>query len=163
MGSTFGVGRQAPAFTLPATDGGTVSLSDYRGDWLPVLVFFTADDPRALARLAVFSAAAEALWGLRGQLVGIAVAEPEDLRRVELGDHEGRGQLGIAIHQDERGRQVARHAAQQRRLTGPRWPLEHDVGPTGQRRLDQFGLAGPGGAPGRPGVKPLGSGGTGTG
>ncbi len=83
MGFTFGVGRQAPAFTLPATDGSTVSLSDYRGDWLPVLVFFAFDDPQVVERLRGFSAAAEALWGLRGQPVGIAVAAPEDLLRLE--------------------------------------------------------------------------------
>jgi len=100
VGSTFGVGRQAPTFTLPATDGGTVSLSDYRGDWLPVLVFFVADDPRTLARLTAFSAAAEALWGLRGQLVGVAVAEPEDLRRVE----ESSGGLSFPLLSDADGR-----------------------------------------------------------
>lgn len=37
-GGGLGVGSDAPAFTLPAADGGTVSLADYAGR--PVLLYF---------------------------------------------------------------------------------------------------------------------------
>jgi peroxiredoxin len=107
VGFTFGVGRQAPTFTLPAADGSTVSLSDYRGDWLPVLVFFAVDDPQAPARLADFSSAAGALWGLRGQPVAIAVAEPEDLRRVE----ESSGDPSFPLLSDADGRVTRSYSA----------------------------------------------------
>ena len=36
------VGSDAPPFALPAQDGGTVSLSDYRGKWV-VLYFYPKD------------------------------------------------------------------------------------------------------------------------
>jgi len=36
--SRFSLGDEAPAFTLPTADGGTVSLADYEGE--NVLLFF---------------------------------------------------------------------------------------------------------------------------
>ena len=38
MGYDFGVGREAPTFTLSAVDGSEIRLNQYRGDWFPVLV-----------------------------------------------------------------------------------------------------------------------------
>lgn len=78
MGFNFGVGREAPTFTLSAADGSEIALEQYRRDWLPVLVFVPAagaDD--ALAKLA---AAADTLWGLRGQVVGICDAAADQVR-----------------------------------------------------------------------------------
>ena len=40
--ATPAVGSDAPAFALPAQDGSTVSLSDYRGKWV-VLYFYPKD------------------------------------------------------------------------------------------------------------------------
>lgn len=77
MGFNFGVGREAPTFTLSAADGSEISLEQYRRDWLPVLVFVPAGAESALAQL---STAADTLWGLRGQLIGVCVADLETVR-----------------------------------------------------------------------------------
>lgn len=78
MGFNFGVGREAPTFTLSAADGGEIALEQYRRDWLPILVFV----PAAVAEgaLANLSSAADTLWGLRGQLVGVCDAGLDDVR-----------------------------------------------------------------------------------
>lgn len=74
MGYDFGVGREAPTFTLSAVDGSEIKLSQYRGDWFPVLVFVPVQAPGAADALAELSKAAGTLWGLRGQLVGVCDA-----------------------------------------------------------------------------------------
>lgn len=42
MSSTLKVGDMAPDFTLPSTDGGKVTLSEFRGKKSVVLAFFPA-------------------------------------------------------------------------------------------------------------------------
>jgi len=79
VGYNFGVGREAPTFTLNATDGNEIALAQYRGDWFPVLVFVPARMPGAAAALTQLTAAAGEIWGLHGQLVGICAAEREDV------------------------------------------------------------------------------------
>ena len=74
MGYDFGVGREAPTFTLSAVDGSEINLNQYRGDWFPVLVFIPTQAPGAGETLEQLSKAADTLWGLRGQLVGICDA-----------------------------------------------------------------------------------------
>jgi hypothetical protein len=37
------IGDQAPAFTLPATTGGTISLNQFRGKKIVLLEFYGAD------------------------------------------------------------------------------------------------------------------------
>jgi peroxiredoxin len=74
VGYDFGVGREAPTFTLSAVDGSQINLNQYRGDWFPVLVFLSTRAPGAGETLAQLSEAADALWGLRGQLVAICDA-----------------------------------------------------------------------------------------
>ena len=71
MGYNFGVGREAPTFTLTAHDGDQVTLKQYRGDWFAALVF-VADGAALAGRVAEVGAAAGQLWGYRCQLVGIA-------------------------------------------------------------------------------------------
>jgi len=83
VGYTFGVGREAPRFTLPAGDGHDITLADYRGDWLPVLVFFRPDDPRSVQRLAELSAAADRIYGFRGQVLAIAAVPAADLAALD--------------------------------------------------------------------------------
>jgi peroxiredoxin len=78
VGYDFGVGREAPTFTLTALDGSVIDLHGYRGDWFPVLVFFCADSPAAAAQLKGLAAQARAFWGHRGQLVGVTGGEPAD-------------------------------------------------------------------------------------
>jgi len=74
VGYNFGVGREAPTFTISAVDGSEVNLRQYRGDWFAVLVFVPAQAAATAVALAQLSAAAETLWGLRGQLLGICDA-----------------------------------------------------------------------------------------
>jgi len=79
VGYASGVGRKAPPFTLPTMDGGRVSLADYRGDWFPVLVFFSEDDGRTAAEFTALGSAADRLWGLRGQVLGVVATAGDDV------------------------------------------------------------------------------------
>ena len=89
MGYIFGVGREAPLFSLSAHDGTVVSLSHYRGDWYPVIVFFHPEAAGIEDYLRALNAAAAGLWGVRGQVMAIAVATEEELRAARRpgGDH----------------------------------------------------------------------------
>lgn len=82
MGYRFGVGREAPVFTTTAHDGSEFSLKQYRGDWMPVLVFIPAASPDVVAQLTKLSEAASDLWGMRGQLVAILDASVDDVQRL---------------------------------------------------------------------------------
>ena len=79
MGYDLGVGREAPTFVLPAHDGGEIDLRQYRGDWFPVLVFFSTASDDAVAQLKALAGQAGAFWGLRGQLIGVTVGETADI------------------------------------------------------------------------------------
>jgi len=81
VGYAFGVGREAPAFVLTAVDGSEINLRQYRGDWFPVLVFMPASTPDAAKRLEALGKAADALWGLRGQVLVISEAGRDQLRQ----------------------------------------------------------------------------------
>ena len=74
MGYASGVGREAPTFVITAADGNEIDSDYYRGDWFPVLVFVPTQDEAAAKTLGQLSAAADTLWGLRGQLLGICDA-----------------------------------------------------------------------------------------
>ncbi len=78
MGYATGVGREAPGFTIGATDGSVINLKNYRGDWFPVIVFLPEADAGAAEQLRTLSAAALTLWGLRGQLLGVFAGPRED-------------------------------------------------------------------------------------
>jgi peroxiredoxin len=80
VGYDFGVGREAPTFTLTAVDGSEIRLNQYRGDWFPVLVFIPTRASGVAQTLLELSAAADALWGLRGQLVGICDAKRDEVK-----------------------------------------------------------------------------------
>lgn len=80
MGYDFGVGRAAPAFTLTAVDGSEINLNQYRGDWFPVLAFIPTRSPGAAELLEQLSKAADSLWGLRGQVIGLCDAGRDDCR-----------------------------------------------------------------------------------
>ena len=82
MGYRFGVGREAPVFSTTAHDGKEFSLKQYRGDWMPVLVFVSATSPDVVAQLTSLSAAAVQIWGMRGQLVGILDAGADEVSRL---------------------------------------------------------------------------------
>ena len=80
MGYNFGVGREAPTFTISAVDGSEINLKQYRGDWYATLVFVPTQASEAAAELVQLSAAAETLWGLRGQLIGICDAGRDEVK-----------------------------------------------------------------------------------
>jgi peroxiredoxin len=71
VGYASGVGREAPAFVVTATDGNEISLEQYRGDWFPILVFLPTRSDETAVHLARIGAAADQFWGLRGQLVAL--------------------------------------------------------------------------------------------
>ncbi len=85
MGYDFGVGREAPTFTLSAVDGSEIRLNQYRGDWFPVLVFVPTQAPGAAEALEQLSKAADTLWGLRGQLVGVCDAGRDKVKSLADG------------------------------------------------------------------------------
>jgi peroxiredoxin len=85
VGYDFGVGREAPTFTLSAVDGSEIRLNQYRGDWLPVLVFMPTRAPGAAQALQELSSAADTLWGLRGQFVGVCDAGRDDVKALADG------------------------------------------------------------------------------
>ena len=74
MGYKFGVGREAPVFIASAVDGSEINLKQYRGDWYAVLVFLPTQAATAETALTQLSGAADNLWGMRGQLLGICDA-----------------------------------------------------------------------------------------
>ena len=80
MGYDFGVGREAPTFTLSAVDGNEIKLNQYRGDWYPILAFVPTRSQGAAELLEQLSKAADALWGERGQLVCICDAGRDDVK-----------------------------------------------------------------------------------
>ncbi len=98
MGYIFGVGREAPLFSLTAHDGAVVSLSHYRGDWYPVIIFFRLDAPGIDDYLRSLDAAADALWGVRGQVVAIATASLDEVRT--LADRLGKVSVPLLADTD---------------------------------------------------------------
>ena len=82
VGYNFGVGREAPLFDLTAHDGSRITLKQYRGDWFPVIVFLAGEPAAAAPVVTSLSAAADQLWGYRGQLVGVVHGDAEAARAV---------------------------------------------------------------------------------
>jgi peroxiredoxin len=97
VGYAFGVGREAPAFVLSAVGGDEINLRQYRGDWLPVLVFMPAATPDALRRLEALSKAADSLWGMRGQVLVISDAGRDELAQWD----EDAGKAGVPLLPDD--------------------------------------------------------------
>ena len=85
MGYDFGVGREAPTFALTAHDGGEINLKQYRGDWFPVLVFFSTASAGAAAQLKALAGQAAGFWGLRGQLVGVTSGHDAEVQAFVAG------------------------------------------------------------------------------
>lgn len=74
------VGREAPDFDLPGTDGARHSLSAWRGRRAVVFFFPMDDTPECLAVVAGFKEAAPRLEAAGARLVAVAVASPEAAR-----------------------------------------------------------------------------------
>lgn len=95
-------GWQAPDFTLPAVDGGRLSLSDLKGQPV-VLVFYPEDkSPVCSSQLALYNDALPVFQRYSAQLLGISVDDPQshrefasqmDLKFPLLSDHDPRGEV----------------------------------------------------------------------
>jgi len=100
VGYNFGVGREAPLFDLTAHDGNRITLKQYRGDWLPVIVFLEGDAATAAPVVASLSAAADQLWGLRGQLLGVVHGDEAAARAIA--EQSGRAEFPLVPDPDAR-------------------------------------------------------------
>jgi peroxiredoxin len=78
VGYKSGVGREAPTFIVSAVDGSEINLKQYRGDWYAVLLFLPTQSESAQSALSQLSAAADNIWGMRGQLLGICDASRDE-------------------------------------------------------------------------------------
>jgi peroxiredoxin Q/BCP len=75
------VGDLAPDFTLPAADGGTVTLSDLRGSHVIVYFYPAAGTPGCTLEAVNFRDSAEVLAAAGYRLVGISPDDPARLAR----------------------------------------------------------------------------------
>lgn len=72
---SVGIGDPAPDFTLPATGGETVSLSDFRGRPV-VLVFYPGDDsPVCTKQLNAYNDGLDQFAALDAQIIGISAQD----------------------------------------------------------------------------------------
>ena len=70
-------GQPAPAFSSVTTDGGTVSLADYRGKWL-ILYFYPKDDtPGCTKEACSFRDLYSELTGRNAEVLGVSLDSPE--------------------------------------------------------------------------------------
>ena len=99
MGYNFGVGRQAPDFTLASQDGDQIPLKQYRGEWSVILVFFAADQAGAADSIMALSKAGASLWGQRAQAVGVVHAAADGVRKLA----EAAGGAAFPLLADEDG------------------------------------------------------------
>ena len=98
MGYNFGVGRQAPDFTLTSQDGDQVPLKQYRGEWSVILVFFADDLAGAADSIAALSKAGTSLWGQRAQVVGVVHAAAAGVKR--LSEEAGGASFPLLVDDD---------------------------------------------------------------
>ena len=98
MGYNFGVGREAPLFDLTAHDGSRITLKQYRGDWMPIIVFLPGDALAAAPAVASLSGVADQLWGLRGQLLGVVHGDEAEARAVA--EQAGRAEFPLVPDPD---------------------------------------------------------------
>ena len=74
---SVGVGEKAPAFSLPATGGSTISLADFAGKAV-VLVFYPGDDtPVCTKQLGSYSRDLDEFESLNAQVLGVSAQSIE--------------------------------------------------------------------------------------
>jgi thioredoxin-dependent peroxiredoxin len=77
-----GVGDPAPEFTLPAADGGEVSLSDFRNKAEVVLYFYPKDNtPACTAEACSFRDSYEDFRDAGAEVIGVSADTPDSHRR----------------------------------------------------------------------------------
>ena len=96
--STIEIGSKAPAFTLPASNGGEVSLSDYASKYV-VIYFYPKDDTPGCTKEAIaFTAHKAAFKALGAEILGISKDTPAKHDKF-IAKHE----LDIPLGSDETG------------------------------------------------------------
>ncbi len=69
---TVAIGKKAPNFSLPRDGGGTISLSDYKGDYV-VLYFYPKDDTSGCTQQAcAFNDNLKAFSRMKAKIVGVS-------------------------------------------------------------------------------------------
>lgn len=105
MANTIETGAKAPDFSMPATCGGTVSLSDYAGSYL-VLYFYPKDDTPGCTKEAIaFTEEAAALEKAGAKILGVSkdtIAKHEKFR--------AKHDLTIDLASDEDGKTCEAYA-----------------------------------------------------
>lgn len=82
MAEPLAVGSQAPEFSLPATGGRTVALSDYRGERNLIMVFYVGDNtPDCNRQLGSLRDEMAELEACDAAVIGINSGELEDHER----------------------------------------------------------------------------------
>lgn len=95
------VNSKAPAFTLPANDGKTISLSGYKGRYV-VLYFYPKDDTPGCTKEAIaFTAHKEKFNALGADIIGVSKDTPAKHDKF-IAKHE----LGIDLVSDETGEMI---------------------------------------------------------
>lgn len=98
---TLDVNSKAPTFTLPANDGKTVSLSDYKDRYV-VLYFYPKDDTPGCTKEAIaFTAHKNAFDELGADIIGVSKDTPAKHDKF-IAKHE----LGIDLVSDESGEMI---------------------------------------------------------
>ena len=80
-------GDPAPDFTLPAADGGTVTLSDLRGSHVIVYFYPAAMTPGCTAQACDFRDSLGSLQGAGYRVVGVSPDGPERLAQFAAAEH----------------------------------------------------------------------------
>ncbi len=79
---SVGVGDVAPDFTLPSGDGGSVSLSDFRGKSEVVLFFYPKDNsPACTAEVCSFRDSYEAFREAGAEVIGVSADSVDSHRQ----------------------------------------------------------------------------------
>ncbi|MDB4985073.1 MAG: alkyl hydroperoxide reductase/Thiol specific antioxidant/Mal allergen [Myxococcaceae bacterium] len=100
------VGKQAPAFSLPASTGGNVALSDYAGKRLVVYFYPKDSTPGCTTEANEFQAAAARLKKLNAAVVGISKDSVES--HCKFG---AKYELAFPLLSDAQGEVIERYGA----------------------------------------------------
>lgn len=102
--STLDINDKAPTFTLPANDGKTLSLSDYKGRYV-VLYFYPRDDTPGCTKEAIaFTQHKAAFDSLGADIIGVSKDTPAKHDKF-ISKHE----LDIDLGSDEIGETLERY------------------------------------------------------
>lgn len=109
MAEPLAVGSQAPEFSLPATGGRTVALSDYRGEKNLVVVFYVGDNtPDCNRQLGSLQEEMAELAACDATVIGINSGDLEDHER--YAEHMG---FSFPLLHDAGARVAALYGARQ--------------------------------------------------